>query len=162
MKKTDKPNPLKFFNDNKAMAYKKAGGEMAAFKNSLKRMNNGGETGTEEGSPKSSSETTTTSSPAPAPAPNFATMTNKEYKQYKKGVKREKKIENIKSGKQTERVDNIIKAVGSGAEAISNVAGAVQKGKQIFGNNNNGPQRKGGIIKSRQIAKRGGSVGRKK
>jgi hypothetical protein len=35
MKKTNKPNPLKFFNDNKAMAYKKAGGEMGAFKKSL-------------------------------------------------------------------------------------------------------------------------------
>ena len=42
MKKTNKPNPLKVFNDNKAMAYKKAGGEMAAFKKSLKRMDNGG------------------------------------------------------------------------------------------------------------------------
>jgi hypothetical protein len=41
MKKTDKKNPLKFFNDNKAMAYKKAGGEMAAYKKSLLKANNG-------------------------------------------------------------------------------------------------------------------------
>lgn len=45
MKKTNKENPLKFFNDNKAMAYKKAGGEMAAFRKSLKRMDNGGGSG---------------------------------------------------------------------------------------------------------------------
>ena len=41
MKKTNASNPLKFFNDNKAMAYKKAGGEMAAFKKSLLKANNG-------------------------------------------------------------------------------------------------------------------------
>jgi len=35
MKKTNKPNPLKTFNDNKAMAYKKAGGAMKVFKKSL-------------------------------------------------------------------------------------------------------------------------------
>jgi hypothetical protein len=40
MKKSNKSNPLKFFNDNKAMAYKKAGGEMAAFKKSLGGINN--------------------------------------------------------------------------------------------------------------------------
>jgi hypothetical protein len=45
MKKTNTSNPLKFFNDNKAMAYKKAGGEMDAFKKSLKRMDNGGGSG---------------------------------------------------------------------------------------------------------------------
>lgn len=41
MKKTTKPNPLKFFNDNKTAAYKKAGGEMAAFKKSLTKAQNG-------------------------------------------------------------------------------------------------------------------------
>lgn len=43
MKKTNKPNPLKFFNDNKAMAYKKAGGEMAKYKKSLKRFQGEGD-----------------------------------------------------------------------------------------------------------------------
>jgi hypothetical protein len=37
MKKNNKVNPLKYFNDNKAMAYKKAGGAMKDFKKSLKR-----------------------------------------------------------------------------------------------------------------------------
>jgi hypothetical protein len=41
MKKTNKSNPLKTFNDNKAMAYKKAGGEMAAYKKSLIKANDG-------------------------------------------------------------------------------------------------------------------------
>ena len=41
MKKTNKPNPLKMFNDNKAMAYKKAGGEMAAYKKYLRKAENG-------------------------------------------------------------------------------------------------------------------------
>jgi|LakMenEpi03Aug12_release.lakeMendotaPanAssembly.Ray.scaffolds.fasta_scaffold324679_3 hypothetical protein len=43
MKKTNKPNPLKVFNDNKAMAYKKAGGEMAAYKKSLKQFQGEGD-----------------------------------------------------------------------------------------------------------------------
>ena len=42
MKKTNKPNPLKVFNDNKAMAYKKAGGEMAAYKSNLRKLQDGG------------------------------------------------------------------------------------------------------------------------
>ncbi len=37
MKKNNKVTPLKYFNDNKAMAYKKAGGAMKDFKKSLKR-----------------------------------------------------------------------------------------------------------------------------
>jgi len=41
MKKTNKSNPLKTFNDNKAMAYKKAGGEMSAFKKSLPKAQMG-------------------------------------------------------------------------------------------------------------------------
>jgi hypothetical protein len=41
MKKTNKSNTLKAFNDNNAMAYKKAGGEMAAFKKVLKKAENG-------------------------------------------------------------------------------------------------------------------------
>ena len=41
MKKTSKPNPLKFFNDNKAMANKKAGGARDAFKKSLRKAPDG-------------------------------------------------------------------------------------------------------------------------
>ena len=41
MKKANKPNPLKVFNDNKAAAYKKAGGAMSAYKKSLKKAQQG-------------------------------------------------------------------------------------------------------------------------
>jgi len=37
-----KVNPLKLFNDNKQQAYKKAGGEMSAYKKSLKKAQDGG------------------------------------------------------------------------------------------------------------------------
>ena len=40
-KKATKPNPLKVFNDNKAMAYKKAGGAMNEFKKTLKKAQDG-------------------------------------------------------------------------------------------------------------------------
>ena len=42
MKKTNKVNPLKFFNDNKQQAIKKAGGEMSAYKKSIKKFQPGG------------------------------------------------------------------------------------------------------------------------
>ena len=41
MKKTNKPNPLKTFNDNKAAAYKKASGAMKTFKKSLPKAQDG-------------------------------------------------------------------------------------------------------------------------
>lgn len=45
MKKTNKPsNPLKVFNDNRAMAYKKAGGAMKDFKKSLPKAQTGQQT----------------------------------------------------------------------------------------------------------------------
>ena len=43
MKKTNTSNTLKLFNDNKDKAYKKANGEMAAFKKSLPRAQDGTE-----------------------------------------------------------------------------------------------------------------------
>ena len=44
MKKTIKSNPLKFFNDNKAMAYKKTGSQMSTYKVKLKKAQDGIET----------------------------------------------------------------------------------------------------------------------
>lgn len=41
MKKTTTSNPLKFFNDNKLMAYKKAGGQMSTYKIKLKKAQDG-------------------------------------------------------------------------------------------------------------------------
>jgi hypothetical protein len=43
-KKVSKPNPLKAFNDNKAAAYKKAGGAMKSFKKSLPKAQTGKQT----------------------------------------------------------------------------------------------------------------------
>ena len=40
-KNNNKPNPLKFFNDNRAAAYKKAGGAMKDFKKSLPKAQDG-------------------------------------------------------------------------------------------------------------------------
>ena len=45
MKKINNSNPLKTFNDNKAMAYKKAGGAMTAYKKSLTKAQMGMDTG---------------------------------------------------------------------------------------------------------------------
>ena len=44
MKKTTQSNPLKFFNDNKSMAYKKAGSQMSTYKVKLKKAQDGIET----------------------------------------------------------------------------------------------------------------------
>lgn len=41
MKKVSKSNPLKTFNDNKAMAHKKAGGAMSEYKKDLKKAQYG-------------------------------------------------------------------------------------------------------------------------
>lgn len=41
MKKDSKSNPLKFFNDNRAKAYKQAGGAMNTYKKSLKKAQDG-------------------------------------------------------------------------------------------------------------------------
>ena len=59
MSRDTKVNPLKVFNDNKEKAYKKAGGEMAMFKKSLKRADNGIQMGpmTRESNPDSVSTT---------------------------------------------------------------------------------------------------------
>jgi hypothetical protein len=45
MKKTTKSNPLKFFNDNKAAAYKKVNGAMNTYRKSLKKAQDGLTTG---------------------------------------------------------------------------------------------------------------------
>jgi hypothetical protein len=70
MKKTNTSNPLKFFNDNKDKVYKKAGGEMTAFKKSLTKAQDGRITGpmTQQ---EAAAETAATSYPGP-----YATSTN--------------------------------------------------------------------------------------
>jgi len=70
MKKTNTSNPLKFFNDNKDKAYKKAGGEMAAFKKSLPKKGEGGRTmGPITQQEAAAAETAATSYPGPYAIP---------------------------------------------------------------------------------------------
>lgn len=53
MKKTNKSNPLKFFNDNKAKTYKQAGGQMTQYRKALKKAQDGNETGPTNSGPNS-------------------------------------------------------------------------------------------------------------
>lgn len=148
MKHNNKPNPLKFFNDNRAAAYKKAGGAIAEYKKSLKRFQ--GDVG---GSQVSSTTPTTTGqtdeqkkAADAARAKELAAMSGKQFRQEKRGIKRAQKLDRIASGKQGERVDNIIKAVGSSAEAVGKVAGAVKSTREAFEPRQ---QKKGGSVRSK-------------
>lgn len=141
--KSDKSNPIKFFreqNENRAKV----------VKTSLKKMQLAGPVN--EGTENVSKPTNSASEPteaqrqaaARARAAQLATMSGKEYRQEKKGTKRAQKLERISSGRQGERVDNVIKAVGAGAEAISNVAGAVKGSREAFSPRE---QKRGGAVK---------------
>jgi len=102
-----------------------------------------------EGDEPTKSAATTSSTKS---ASQLASMSGKEYRQEKKGIKRAQKLERIASGKQGDRVDNVIKAVGSGAEAVANVAGAVKDSREAFAPR----QKMGGRTKS--TYKTGGMV----
>lgn len=123
-------------------------------KTGMKKYGKGGPTEPEKTQPKG--ETTKSESPA-APAATssvskssqLAAMTGKQYRQEKRGVKREAKLERIRSGKQGDRVDNVIKAVGAGAEAVANVTDAVNSVR-------GGIKKNGGVAKS--TYKTGGMV----
>lgn len=161
MNKNKKVNPLTHFNNLKAAAVKRGQTQMANF---TKKMRLGGEGEPEETKPPAPKENSTEKKgEGAASATQLGSMSNKEFRQIKKGEKRKQKLERISSGKQGERVDNVIKAVGAGAEAIGNVAGSIKDVKGIFGPPE---QKKGGVINrrttSRPIAKKGGSVKRKR
>jgi hypothetical protein len=94
-----------------------------------------------------------------ARASQLASMSGKQYRQEKRGYKRAKKLEDIQSGKQGERVDNVIKAVGSGAEAVANVAGAVKSTRQAFGPRE---QKRGGVVKRPAVKKNATAMSKKK
>jgi hypothetical protein len=76
-----------------------------------------------------------------SPAQTLGSMSGKDYRQLKKGVKREQKLARIESGKQGERVDNVIRAVASGADAASSTLRAAQSAKDLMKN------KKGGAVK---------------
>jgi len=79
-----------------------------------------------------------------SPAQTLGAMSGKDYRQIKKGVKREQKLARIESGKQGERVDNVIRAVASGADAASSTLRAAQSAKDLMKN------KKGGSVKKYQ------------
>jgi len=90
--------------------------------------------------PKNSKDAATIKSPAQT----LGSMSGKDYRTLKKGVKREQKLARIESGKQGERVDNVIRAVASGADAASSTLRAAQSAKELIKN------KKGGTIKKYQ------------
>lgn len=79
-----------------------------------------------------------------SPAKTLGSMSGKDYRTLKKGVKREQKLVRLESGKQGERVDNVIRAVASGADAASATLRAAQSAKELMKN------KKGGTIKKYQ------------
>jgi len=156
MKKTTKSNPLKFFNDNKSIAYKKAGGQMSTYKVKLKKaqdgfeMNSYGEDtnmmidkpGSTGGYKKSRSIF------APSEGMNIPSISP-----YMSESNLEWKTQDINMARNMKRVRNMIKDIqGSGSPKTTKaiVAGkemefTPEQMKSIFG-----------------IQKKGGSVGRKK
>ena len=153
-KNNNKPNPLKFFNDNRAAAYKKAGGAMTEYKKSLKKFQ--GDVGGSQVGPTAPTTTAPATTgqteeqkqaAAAARASQLASMSGKQFRQEKRGIKRAQKLDRIASGKQGERVDNIIKAVGSGAEAVGKVAESVKSTREAFEPRQ---QKKGGPVRSKK------------
>jgi hypothetical protein len=69
-------------------------------------------------------------------------MTGKQFRAEKRGVKRAQKLDRISSGKQGDRVDNVIRAVASGAEAASSAANAIKNTREAVGK-----MKKGGAMK---------------
>jgi hypothetical protein len=104
------------------------------MKKTVKKYQKGG--GIED--PKESKNASTIKSPSQA----LGSMSGKDYRQLKKGVKREQKLARIESGQQGDRVDNVIKAVASGAEAASSAANAVRSTREAVGK-----MKKGGAMK---------------
>jgi hypothetical protein len=118
-------------------------------KGGIKKFGKGG-INDEEEKPKSPSNNSNTSTSSSGKSANeLGSMTGKQYRQEKRGVKRQAKLDRIKSGKQGDRVDSIINAVGAGAEAVANVTDAVNSVRT-------GLKKNGGTAKS--TYKTGGMV----
>jgi hypothetical protein len=152
MKKNNKVNPLKYFNDNKAMAYKKAGGAMKDFQKSLKRYPEGG-----EGGPKPTS--TPSSSPSPSPqsqqtpkepiSDNDLMMAMLEKGISPRDMKKVMKAKTKVAVNPNTVIDAAGKVVSSGINAVAN------RGNMGGGDGPDGPFKKGGSTKKMQ---KGGSL----
>jgi hypothetical protein len=155
--KSNKQNPITFFRKSFEDREKR-------IKSSMKKYAKGGP-GDPPGTATTTTTGTTTTSPggppekteeqkaveakaaADARAKALGAMTNKQYRQEKKGIKRSKKLERIASGEQAERTNAIINAIGAGANAASTMMETVVKGKETFGK-----QRRGGTIVKKKMA----------
>lgn len=120
-------------------------------KGGIKKFGKGG-INDEEEKPKSPSNTSDKSNTSSTKsASELGAMSRKEYRQEKRGIKRQQKLDRIASGAQGERTDNIIKAVAAGAETASKVADAVSATRGALKK-----ERNGGVAKS--TYKTGGMV----
>jgi hypothetical protein len=72
----------------------------------------------------------------------YANMSRKDFRNEKKGAKRVRKIEDIKSGARAERAGNAVEAIGNVANAASTIVNAASTAKDIFKK-----QKMGGSIK---------------
>lgn len=125
MKKTNKPHPLKVFNDNKAMAYKKAGGEMAKFKKSLTKKGDGGRWH----APMALPENPKTQSPMTGPMNNPANNN----------------IQNVSNAASSARRADSQNVPSAGSSNVPNAADKIKVGIQ-----NTPKQKKGGTVKRRK------------
>lgn len=140
-------NPLKTFNDNKALAVKKMGGAQVAFKKSLRKAQTG-----ETGAP----ETVAAPVEDKPKVKDYVNMSKKDFRAEKQGAKRAKKLEDIASGANRERADKILNTVGNIASTAANVTNVVSdiKNRKNSNNSNNGepPFQKGGTAKEKAQA----------
>jgi hypothetical protein len=131
MKKNNKVNPLTYFNNNKAMAYKKAGGAMKDFQKSLKRYQ-GDEGGSETGPPK-----------GPI-SDNDLVMAMLEKGISPRDMKKVMKAKTKVSVNPNTVIDAAGKVVSSGINAVAN------RGNMGGGGGPDGPFKKGGSVKRKK------------
>ncbi len=142
-KKTVKANPIAFFRKaNEA--------RLKPIKASMKRFALGGPPeGGDETSPSNSKAGKTSDQLAKeaeaARLSKYAKMSRKDFRDEKRGVRRMKKIEDIKSGERAERTGKVVDAIGNVANAASTIVNATSTAKDIFKK-----QKMGGSIKRKK------------
>jgi hypothetical protein len=142
-KKTVKTNPIAFF--------RKANEDrLKPIKASMKRFALGGPPeGGDETSPSNSKAGKTSDQLAKeaeaARLSKYANMSRKDFRNEKRGVRRMKKIEDIKSGERAERTGRVVGAIGDVANAASTIVNAASSAKGLFEK-----QKKGGSVKRKK------------
>lgn len=142
-KKTIKESPLTFFRKSNEARLK-------PFRASIKRFALGGPPeGKDETSPANSKAGKTEDQIAKeaeaAKINKYANMSRKDFRIEKRGVKRMKKLEDIKSGERAERTGKVVDAIGNVANAASTIVNAASTAKGIFEK-----QKMGGSIKRKR------------